>query len=443
MRTKFVAMTLAVLSFSLLLSSVIHAGGKKRKKGDPKDDPSVFYFDDDMADAEDTAAEEKKPIMMVVCNSYAPEDYKPVERMITWPYAIVGSHKDYVATRDTVKNPELKALCEKMHVKTLPAIIWMDSYGNPVSLQSFPEAAPQIQSVAQNWPALSAKVEKFFKDHIDRGDKYVKMNHSKEGYNEYAFVAPFKGPLPERARDSQKKVKDQWNKLLSVARSSPPKERTLILQGIQRETSGTNLEREMLAAVTEALNAAGDKPVKSVASATPETEKPAATDATPPTGPGEANAGKTDEPKVAAAPTAPPAAPAPNAPPAPPAPPTPEKLLETKSLGDLASTSSAAPVIVETDDSSVGAVLLNKADPKLKEAHGLIQTAATSYRKAIADSTERGPARNEMLKTAYQNLSKAMDILDAATSAKPDAQLDKVSQDISMMMYGCLKYQSL
>ena len=427
MRTKIVAMTVSILAFSLLLSNVIYAGGgKKKKKNDPKDDPSVFYFDDDLNDAEDTAGEEKKPIMMVVCKSYAAEDYKAVEHMISWPYAIVGSHKDYVATRDTIKNPELKALCEKMHVKSLPAIIWMDSWGNPVSVQSFPDAAPQIQAVAQNWPALSAKVDKFFKDHIDRGDRYVKMNHYKEGYNEYSFVAPFKGPLPDRAKESQKKVKEQWTKLLSIAKTSPPKERSLILQGIQRETSGTNLEHEMLVAVTEALNAAGDKPVKAVESATAETEKPAAPAA--PASDSPTVAPKTEETKVAAAP---------------PAPPAPEKILETKSLGDLASASSSAPAIVETDDASVGSVLLTKPDPKMKEAHGLIQAAAASYRKAIADSTERGPARNEMLKTAYQNLSKAMDILDAATTAKPDAQLDKVSQDISMMMYGCLKYQSL
>ena len=65
------------------------------------------------------------------------------------------------------------------------------------------------------------------------------------------------------------------------------------------------------------------------------------------------------------------------------------------------------------------------------------------WRGLIADTTDRGPARNAMLKTAYEKLTQAMEIVEASNAAKPDAQLDKVSQDISMMMYGCLKYQSL
>ena len=426
MRTKWLVSMTAMLACSLLLINVAHAGGGKarKRKVDPNNDPSVFYFNDSMDDAEDQAAEEKKPIMMVVVKTYTGDDYKPVERMMTWPYAIAGSHKEFIATRGTIGNPDLKALCEKMNVKALPAIIWLDSWGNALTIQSFPETATQIAAVPPNWPALVAKVDKFFKEHMDRAERAIKSNKFKDAYNEYGLVARFKGPQPEKAREAQKKVKEQWLKLLNVAKSSPPRERSLILQGIQRETSGTDLEREMLEAVTTALNAVAD---------TPKTE-------TPP-----ADVAAANPPPVApAAPVAPVAPVTPAAPPAPDAKAlAAQKALESKTLGDLASSSSLPLASAEPDDTQVGSVLLGKSDPKLKDAHALIQSGMASYRKAIADATDRGPARNAMLKSAYENLSKAMDILDTANAVKPDAQLDKVSQDISMMMYGCLKYQSL
>ena len=122
------------------------------------------------------------------------------------------------------------------------------------------------------------------------------------------------------------------------------------------------------------------------------------------------------------------------------------KPVQEKTLGDLASMSTSTASVtasVEADDSQISSVLLGKNSAPMKEANTMIQAAIASYKKAIADATERGPARNAMLRMAHENLSKAMDILETATNAKADAQLDKVEQDISMMMYGCLKYQSL
>ena len=444
MRAKFLFSLLSVLALTALLSDAVLAGGggkKNKGKNDPANDMAVFYWQASLDDAEDEAETTKRPIMLVIVKSWNGDDYKPVEKLISWPYAVVGSHRDFVAARDTIATPATKALCEKMQVKALPVICWMDHYGNPVTIQTFPATAEALETVPHGWPALQTKVDKFFKDHLDRGDRYLKINQFREGYKELGVIAPFKGPLPEKARESQKKVKEQWNKLLTVAKASPPKERTVILQGIARETSGTELEREMLEAVTAAMNAAGDKPAKAikpepdaVATAEPAKAEPAPAP----------NAPEASSAPAAPTPVADASKPVPPVPVVAPAPAATAKAAEAKTLSDLASASSSmAPAPAEPDDSQIGSVLLGKNDGKLKDANTLIQAAMASYRKAIADATERGPARNEMLKTAYTRLSQALDILEASTTAKADAQLDKVEQDISMMMYGCLKYQSL
>lgn len=433
---------LTALAATVLLSQSVQAGGgKKRKKNDPANDMSIFYWQDSVDDALDEAATVKRPIMLVLCKSYEEADYQQVQKMTSWPYAIVGSHRDFVAARETVDKGDYKALCEKMQIKSLPVICWMDQYGNPLTIQSFPASGEILQTVPQNWKPLQDKVEKFFKDHLDRGDRYVKINKLKEGYNEYGLLAPFKGPQAEKARESKKKVKEQWDKMLALAKAAPARDRVIILRGIARETMGTDLERDMYDAVNIAMNTAGDAP--KVAAAAPVSPSDASTSTVQPAQPAKADA---PAGPATTEPVAPPPAVAPPPVIADIPKPAPAKPAQEKTLGDLASMSvstAAVSASVEADDSQISSVLLGKNNPQLKEANTIIQAGIASYKKAIADTTDRGPARNAMLRMAHENLSKAMDILETATNAKADAQLDKVEQDISMMMYGCLKYQSL
>ena len=219
MQLRPFCLILAVLAVAGLLSQSVQAGGgKKKKANDPANDMSIFYWQDSLDDALDEAVTVKRPIMLVLCKSYEEADYQQVQKMTSWPYAIVGSHRDFVAARETVNKSEFKTLCEKMQVKSLPVICWMDHYGNPVTIQSFPPSGEVLQTVPQNWKSLQDKVDKFFKDHLDRGDRYVKINKLKEGYKEYGLLAPFKGPQAEKARDNKKKVKDQWDKMLALAK---------------------------------------------------------------------------------------------------------------------------------------------------------------------------------------------------------------------------------
>ena len=72
-----------------------------------------------------------------------------------------------------------------------------------------------------------------------------------------------------------------------------------------------------------------------------------------------------------------------------------------------------------------------------------MQQGYADYKKAIADSSDRGPARNQLLKSAHTNFEQALTMMEQAKGAKADTALDKVMERASMLMYGSLKYQSL
>jgi hypothetical protein len=407
----------------LLLPSAYAGGGKKRRKNDP-DNPNVFDWHDTLNDAEEWAAEEKKPIMVVAYRPGNEEDKKALEKMGSWPSARDHSHKDLAAVKVSADDSEIKALCEKFKVKSLPVVLWMDQHGNVLSMQDFPQVATDLDRVPAGWAALTAKVETFLKDHMDKGQKYAAQSKLREAYREFSMLSQFKGALPQLASDRRKFVAEQWTKLLNVAKSADKKQRAVILKGIEHETAGLDIEKDMHDAIaqvssSEAANAA---PAANAAADQP----PAAT-----------------PPAPVANVTPPPATATPAAPPAPeaPKPVVAEKAPEVKTLGDLAN---ASPVInkQEADDSPMGGVLLGR-DAKLKDAYAQLNAGMADYRKATADATDRGPARNALLKSAYEKFTAVMTVIDEAIAAKADAQLDKLEQQISMMMYGCLKYQSL
>jgi len=64
------------------------------------------------------------------------------------------------------------------------------------------------------------------------------------------------------------------------------------------------------------------------------------------------------------------------------------------------------------------------------------------FRKATADSAERGEARNGLLRNAQAKFEKALALLEWAGMGKPDAQTEKLIERLSLLIYGCLKYQT-
>ena len=88
-------------------------------------------------------------------------------------------------------------------------------------------------------------------------------------------------------------------------------------------------------------------------------------------------------------------------------------------------------------------MLSESTDEHLKAADKLLKEGLVAYRQACADSMDRGEARNSLLKKAHDLFDQSVQAIDAVNAAKPNAQLDRMMSQISMLMYGCLKYQSL
>jgi hypothetical protein len=419
--TKTISRLAVLLGAMLVLLPCAYAGGGKggKKKKDNPDDPTVFDWHDTLNEAEEWATEEKKPVMAVVYRPGNDDDKKALDKLASWPAARDHSHKNLAAVKVSADDAEIKALCDQFKVKRLPVIFWMDQQGNVLSMQDFPMAAPELDRVPAGWAATTAKVETFLKDHMDKGQKYAAQSKLREAYREFSMLSQFKGSLPQLANDRRKFVAEQWTKMLNMAKSADKKQRAVILKGVEHETAGLDIEKDMHDAITQ------------VASAEMVTAAPAADAAV-------------DQPP-AATPPAPAATPVPQ-PAAPAAPETPkpavaEKAPEVKTLGELAN---ASPVFTkqETDDSPMGGVLLGR-DAKLKDAYAQLNSGMADYRKATSDASDRGPARNALLKSAYEKFTGVMTAIDEAMAAKADAQLEKLETQISMMMYGCLKYQSL
>jgi hypothetical protein len=118
--------------------------------------------------------------------------------------------------------------------------------------------------------------------------------------------------------------------------------------------------------------------------------------------------------------------------------------VETKTLKQLVSSAPSTATTASSDDTSIDTHLLSdSSDKRLKTAEESYQTGLDLYKKALADSMERGEERNKLLKDARGFFDIAVKLIDEASGGKPTAQMDKLSAKISMLIYGCLKYQTL
>jgi hypothetical protein len=79
----------------------------------------------------------------------------------------------------------------------------------------------------------------------------------------------------------------------------------------------------------------------------------------------------------------------------------------------------------------------------LKQAAANLESATASYKKAVQTANLGNAERNRLLKTAYAGFEKTMNALEKVLGDKEDPKFEAVMERASMLMYGCLKYQSL
>ena len=376
-------------------------GGRRRSNNDRRNNEEQrnvgVDWEDSLGAAISSAGQDAIPVMAVIRRNLVQEDQKAVDRMASWPQMIQLSQESVAPIKLSAEGPEGKDLITRLGIKTLPAIAWLDPYGNPIMGQPLPDSAAPIAGVVAGWSNTMNGIQKYFKDHETRGEKFLARGKLREAYLEYSFGAAFKGPDAERAKAGQAKVKERWQQLLDYASTLPAESPTklAVVKGLRKDAHGTDFAAQM-----------------------------------------ETSIAKTNPPAVVAAPAVTEAKPA--------------ALLvaaETKSLTEMISSSARLSSTIDresVDDTSVDTrALKTNGDKRFAEADKLLQDGMVEYKKATADSTERGPARNELLKSAHAKFEKSLSLLEQASAGKPDAQVEKLMEKTSMLMYCTLKYQSL
>ncbi|MCY3022100.1 MAG: hypothetical protein NTW87_24070, partial [Planctomycetota bacterium] len=406
---------------------------RKNKRQRSSADAGGLDWHESLDDALDWAKQNKKPAMLVIFRPGNQNDVKQVAKLGTWPALVDACDEHFAAAKLSPRVPAAKAIARAAGVKSSPAVVWLDQYGNPIKTEPIPDSANPLADTVKNWPNLIGKIEKFLKERTAIGDKLLTQGHLREAYLEFSTVAPYKGPFAEKAQQGREKVKESWRTLVLASSMSPPdsRERRIVLDGLLQEVEGTDCEQEI-----RQLVAAADKTARPVGSAKGDAP------AIPP-------AVAAADPKPATPPAAPDQATKPgmSAAQATAASDDTDELDTTgdgKSLADLAATAPKVPAPVDAAARLPQLdVLREGTDQRLKETAGLLQEGIGSYKRALADSMERGPARNKLLKSAYASFDKASSIIQESTAQKPDPRLEKLLQQIAMMMYGCVKYQSL
>lgn len=412
------------------LSAAVSGGGRRTSPppGSGAMQPATLLWHSSIKAAVEAAQKDSNPVMAVNDDRGGEDAVRiltTVQRLDGWPGVLKmsqGGPGGLAAVKvnpgEFSDDPDEKLLFAK--AKKALRIFWLDHYGNLVLAQRRPQQSDDVIAVVANWKSTLASMERFCKDHNQRADRYLERGKLREAYQEYGIIAAFKGPEAERAKAGQQKVAERWGQLLQAAADAPAGSvsRAAIIKGLRKDTQNLDFAARLESAIEklglETQVAAAAKPA-GAPEATPVPQEPKPPAAAPPV--------------AAAAPAAKPAA----------APP-PE---EPKMLSEVVA---ARPTVQELPREDAGldaSFLKGKKDAQLAEAEKLIQEGLGEYRKGTSDNMDRGAARNELLRSAHGKFEKAQNILCEAVAAKPDKDLDKLMERIGMLMYGCLKYQSL
>jgi hypothetical protein len=391
----------SLLHFALALA-VLLASAPLYARGISNGENSKMIWQDSMESALAAAQKEKAPVMAVIFQPGLMEQQRAVSKLDLSPDVVSLSHTFLKAVKIT--DPEEgKALTERVYLKTLPALVWIDPCGNPIMGEPLTNSVKPIVEAAANWQDTLACVEKYFKNHIAQGEKLITKSKLREAYVALAAVSSYKGPLPEKAKSLLESIKEKWLKLADMAQTLPKGSpgRKAVVNGVRAEVA--NLD--CAAAILEAFDRAA--PVA----------KPAA-----PAG---------ESATVESKPAAPPAHPAPPA------------SVAAKSLVQAAAAAMATPAVTEKkEETSINTSLLQSAkDERLKNAGKLIQEGVAAYNQGA--NMDGGAQRNTTLQGAHDKFEAALKLLEDATGDKGDAATEKLMEKVSMLEYCCLKYTTL
>lgn len=335
--------------------------------------------------AKSWAQRENGPVMLVV-HKGTPEETRAIDKMGSWPQSIELSKNKMAAIKLKAGDRDADEAMNMLKLKP-PAVAFLDKYGNPLIGMPIPEQVTSISQVVAGWKTVAGNIDTFFKDHQSRGERYLQSGKLKHAYLEFSYGAPFKGPDAEKMRSGQQKIEEQWLKLLEIGAKLPGIAQSAIFKGLRKDTLGTTYAAAMEKYVTD---------------------------------PSSAVAGRGPSSSVAAAP------------------------MVTKSLAEVARSSVSVSAREETEDTGLDTGILGRSEnPKLKQAEKILQEGIVDYKKATAESSDRGPERNKLLQNARAKFEQTLTLCEEAQKTKSDPGIDKLMEKTSMLMYGALKYQSL
>jgi len=378
---------------------------------------------DSIDDAAAFAREGQSPIMLVISRTDNPADKQALEGLSSWQQMIELSNKKLGAVRIAHDSDKAKAIIAQMKVGAMPYVAWLDPHGNTVLGQNFPGSVNDINAVVNNFKSTLDALARYFKERQERGEKNLVRGRFRAAWMEFAFAAPLNGPDGEKARAGQEQVREQLLKLVASALDEPvgSRAREALFAGVRREAAGLSIATALENAITKHRNAPQrGAPVLAVADKAAN-DAAAAPDRMRNAGPDSGALSGSEESYSAAVAPQPP---------------------QEKPLVQMLQ-SQPGPVKQEEDVVADASILGAQNDDRLKKAQKLIEDGAKAYRKAIADNMERGPERNALLKDAREKFDAALTTVDAVLGDKPDPAISKLMERVSMMMYGCLKYQSL
>ncbi|MCW8133677.1 MAG: hypothetical protein KIS92_25250, partial [Planctomycetota bacterium] len=254
----------ALLAVGVLAPAVVAAEKDKPKQGRADDETGALHVTwyPSVAAAVDVAKANYVPVMVLIFREGNKDDLRRVENVEGWPTIIQASHEQMAATKLSDQNEEAKAIVQRLQLKRLPAVVWLDRDANPVIATAFTDSAATMTAVIQGWGQTLDTIAKFYSKHLIAGNKYLARGRLRSAYLEYSFLAPFQGKDPDLARRGQDRVREAWLKTLAKAKELPPEsvERVVIVKGLRRDVQFLDFSKTLEEEINRAPQVAAERP---------------------------------------------------------------------------------------------------------------------------------------------------------------------------------------